>query len=200
MESILFVSIWYILVSRICSTRSLAQTWITKFYCLHHLFVVPLSSGVAGFYLGRRGGDSQWPLLIATISFKKSQQFIDFSIRVPANLTFLMYLFAFKIFILPSPLPFWWPLESAIRDGRSTAWEFHQIERNIWVERLTSWQNWWFLIKTLFLRNVPSYWRYHFAFPRLSAVFFFPNVHINLFILRLVYLLVIGISENPVTQ
>jgi len=132
-ESILFVSSWYILVSRICSTRSLAQTWITKFYCLHHLFVVPLSSGVAGFYLGRRGGYSQWPLLIATISFKKSQQFIDFSIRVPANLTFLMYLFAFKIFILPSPLPFWWPLESAIRDGRSTAWEFHQIDR-IWVE------------------------------------------------------------------
>jgi hypothetical protein len=45
------------------------------------LAAVSLSSGVARFIRGgeARGECSHCPLLIATISFKKSQQFIDFS-------------------------------------------------------------------------------------------------------------------------
>ena len=55
-ESILYVSSWYILVSRICSTRSLAQTRISKLFCLHYLLIVPVSSSIGRFFWGKGGG------------------------------------------------------------------------------------------------------------------------------------------------
>jgi hypothetical protein len=101
-ESILFVSSWCILVSRICGTKSLAQTWITKLYFPHYLFVFPVSSCVDRFFL-LGGGYSRGPLLIATISFKKSQQFIGFPFVFQ-----LIYFFLFYIsdiyFALPTPI------------------------------------------------------------------------------------------------
>ena len=177
--------------------RSLAQTWINKLYCPHYVSIVNVSSGVASFLVARVEY-SHWPLLIATINFKKCNNILIFHSFL-ANLKFYCIFFsAFEIFILPSPLPFCWPLVSAVPVERFTAWEFHQIDRNIWVELAPV--N--FLTKLLvsdqllFLRYVPSYWRYHCGFPRQSAIFFF----VVAIIPSVVSLLVVGIPATPVTQ